>query len=119
MYRYRTKAQGLFAADGGCLYLCCYCLPHEMRFVVTGVPGLISKSNFGREDEVVLLTHILTRTHRARGLHYNMYQAETLLTDILKRMPEARGFVAECVRSIRLVDQRQGGAINSHIEAHA
>ena len=65
MYRYRTTAQ-----DGhreGLLYLCCYCLSHEARHFLIGAPGLISKGGGDRRDKAVLLTAILSRTHGARG----------------------------------------------------
>ena len=84
MYRYRTKAQASFATDEGLLYFCCYCLPHEVRFFLTGAPGLISFGGGDRKDKEVLLTHILTRTQRARGFHYHVL----------------RGFLADCFRSM-------------------
>ena len=82
MYRYRATAP-----DGhqeGLLYLCCYCLSHEVRFFLTGAPGLISFGGGDRKDKEVLLTHILTRTHKARGFHYHVL----------------RGFLADCFRSM-------------------
>ena len=83
VYRYRSRAPNahLHALP---LYLCCYCVFNEAKLFLTGAPGLISFGGGDRKDKVVLLTHILTRTHRARGFHYHVL----------------RGFLADCFRSM-------------------
>ena len=79
MYRYTLRLDG---HREGLLYLCCYCVLHEARFFLTGAPGLISKGGGDRRDKAVLLTAILSRTHGARG------------------------FAAECFRSMRPAERQ-------------
>ena len=79
MYRYTLRLDG---HREGLLYLCCCCVLHEARFFLTGAPGLISKGGGNRRDKAVLLTAILSRTHGARG------------------------FAAECFRSMRPAERQ-------------
>ena len=99
MYRYRIRdpLSNSIHNEKGCLYFCCYCLLHEVRSFLSGAPGLISKS--GYFYKAVLLILILRRTHRARDVHCSEGSADTHLTALLNRMTEARGFLAECLRS--------------------
>ena len=82
MYRYTLRLDG---HREGLLYLCCCCALHEARRFLThrgGAPGQISKGGGDRRDKAVLLTAILSRTHGARG------------------------FAAECFRSMRPAERQ-------------
>ena len=82
IYRYTLRLDG---RREGLLYLCCYCVLQEARRFLThrgGASGLISKGGGDRRDKAVLLTAILSRTHGARG------------------------FAAECFRSMRPAERQ-------------
>ena len=82
IYRYTLRLDG---HREGLLYLCCYCVLQEARRFLThrgGASGLISKGGGDRRDKAVLLTAILSRTHGARG------------------------FAAECFRSMRPAERQ-------------